>query len=342
MKRVTKDWKFIVGITLSGLFMYLAFRKVQFSQMLQALQQANYWYLIPTIFIIFLAHWLRSVRWYYLLRPIAKVEITYLFRALVIGYMFNLFLPAHLGELVRAYVLGRRKPIATSAIFATVVIERIIDVISLFLILIFAVLIFPFPQWVRTGGYLTLAFVMLLFVFLYLMKKYPHQFVKIIDRTLKVIVPQLAEKTKKIMHSFLEGLVPLIHPFHYLWVVITSVIIWACYGYSFQLILYAFDFVSTYHLPWTASLVLLVITTFGVLVPSSPGYVGTYHWLCQQALALPPFHVPQSPALTFAFVMHGINFFPVLIAGFICLWLEGLSFKSVERHAQSITHEEAG
>ena len=75
-------------------------------------------------------------------------------------------------------------------------------------------------------------------------------------------------------------------------------------------------------------LVLLVMTTISILVPSSPGYVGTYHYLCQLALGL--FLVPKGPALSYAVIVHGINILPVLVLGLIILSLEGLSIKGVK------------
>jgi uncharacterized protein (TIRG00374 family) len=245
--------------------------------------------------------------------------------------MFNMILPAHLGEFVRAYVLGRKGSLSKSAVFGTIVTERIIDVFALFIVMVGAILVFPFPAWVRMGGYLTLFFVLVLFTVLVLMKKYPEPSLRVIDRLLRPLSSSMAEKARNMFVSFMEGIVPLKRRSHYWIVGLMSIVLWAMYGYAFQLVLYAFDFVSIYSLPWTAALVLLVITTFGVLVPSSPGYVGTYHWLCQQALALAPFSIPASPALTFAFVMHGINFLPILIAGLICLSMEGLSVKNLQR-----------
>lgn len=339
MKALKKNWQFVIGLLLSIFFLYLAFHKVNFHQMAHAFTKVNYWYLIPTILLTFFAHWLRCIRWHYLLEPIVKVAIAPLFIALLIGYMFNIFLPAHLGEFVRAYILGKKKPISTSAIFGTIVTERIIDVLTLFFIMVFAIFVFPFPQWVRTGGYLTLFFILLLFVLLLLMKRFPDKSIHFLERILNPIAPRFSERVKKIITSFLAGIIPLKYRWHYILVAITSIMIWICYGYAFQLVLYAFDFVNTYSLPWTASLALLVITTFGVLVPSSPGYVGTYHWLCQQSLALAPFHVPGSPALTFAFVMHGINFIPVLIVGLILLSIEGLSFKNIQKNIKLARQE---
>jgi len=330
---VKKNYKLIIGILISALFLYLAFHKVNMAQMGEAFAAANYWWLLPTVAITFVAHGLRTLRWRYLLEPIQRLSLKPLFSALMIGYFFNDILPAHLGEFVRAYVLGRKQPVSSSAIFGTIVMERIIDVFTLFLLMAIAVMVFPFPDWVRMGGYLTFLVIALLFVALLLLKKYPQPAFRLMERLLGRTMPDLNKRLRKMMESFLVGIVPLRRPSHYLIVALLSAVIWGCYGAAFQLVLYSFDFVATYSLPWTTSLVLLVITTFGVLVPSSPGYVGTYHWLCQQSLALAPFNVPGSQALTFAIVMHAINFLPIIVVGLAMISIEGLSLKSLKSSA---------
>jgi uncharacterized membrane protein YbhN (UPF0104 family) len=98
--------KLSIGILVSALCIYLAFRKVNFAEMFQAFQTANYWYLMPAAGIIFFSHLLRAFRWRYLLDPIRRLDISALFSSLIIGYAANTFLPAHLGEFLRAYVLG--------------------------------------------------------------------------------------------------------------------------------------------------------------------------------------------------------------------------------------------
>ena len=117
--------------------------------------------------------------------------------------------------------------------------------------------------------------------------------------------------------------------------------IWFCYGYIFQLGLYAFNFADTYtKITWVTPLVLLVITTIAVLVPSSPGYVGTYHWLCQISLGF--FGVSESDALSFAFAVHGVNFLPILIVGLILVSIMGMSVKSIQDEAKKEAHEIEG
>jgi hypothetical protein len=112
----------------------------------------------------------------------------------------------------------------------------------------------------------------------------------------------------------------------YVEVVLLSVCIWVCYGFVFYFCFQAFDFIETFRLPWYAGLILLVITTISVVVPSSPGYVGPYHYLCQVALAM--FAVPESPALSYAAVVHGVNFLPVLALALLFAGYEGLRIHS--------------
>jgi len=320
--------KVIFGILISLIFLYLSFNKVDFSQMGEAFAQANYWYILLGLFVLLFSHFLRALRWGFLLKPIQDVEITPLFNSLIIGYMFNVILPAHLGEFVRAYILGKKKQISSSAIFGTIVIERIIDVFSLLIILAFAIVIFPFPNWVKTSGYVSFIFIILLFLLLILMKRYREKSLVWISKFTKPLPEKLGQKIKETVYSFLDGVVPLKRLFHYFMVLLLSILIWAAYGYVFHLVFYSFNFIHIYSLPWYAALVLLVITTISVLVPSSPGYVGTYHYLCQLSLGL--FLVPKSPALSFAVVMHGLNFLPVLVFGLILIFVEGLSIRGIQ------------
>lgn len=328
MAKPSINWKLYLGIALSLLFMYLAFRNVDVAQMAGAFTAANYWYILPVVILIFFSHWLRSVRWRYLLAPVQTVRVAPLFNSLMIGYLFNTFLPAHLGEFVRAYVLARKEELPASAIFGTIVIERLIDVLALLLLMALTMIVYPFPEWVKKSGYLTLLFIVVLFVMLIVMKRYAAQTLAIVDRLTKPLSAGWSGQIHHQVDSFFQGIVALQRPLHYVIVTALSVVIWLCYGVTFQLVLHSFNFVATYQLPWAASLVLLVITTISIVVPSSPGYVGTYHYLCQLSLGL--FQVPTSPALTFAFVMHGLNFLPILIVGFIILSKEGLSVKGLQ------------
>ncbi|MCX6555163.1 MAG: lysylphosphatidylglycerol synthase transmembrane domain-containing protein [Candidatus Aminicenantes bacterium] len=327
--KITHNWKIIAGILLSLLFIFLAFRQVDFSQMGRAFADADYWLLVPILAVIFISLLLRAWRWQYLLAPIRQVQLPGLFASLVVGYMANTFLPAHLGEVVRAYHARKKTGIAASAVFATIVVERLLDIFALLMLMGLALAVFPFPGWVQKSGVIMLVLVVVLFALLLLMKKYRRQTMAVSGRLTAFLPDSLSAKVNGLLDQFLNGIVPLKAAGHYPLVGVLSFAIWACYAVTFQLLFHAFDFVNLYHLPWTAALVALVITTISVVVPSSPGYIGSYHFLCQLALGL--FAVPKGPALSYAFVLHAVNMFPVFFLGLFILSREKISLRSVAR-----------
>ncbi|MCP4219840.1 MAG: flippase-like domain-containing protein, partial [bacterium] len=161
---------------------------------------------------------------------------------------------------------------------------------------------------------------------LVLMKIYREQTRKVAAKLTGMLPESIRAKLIETLDALLDGIVPLKKKNHYAVVTALTALIWVCYVASFQVIFYCFDLVGVYSLPWTASLVLLVITTISVVVPSSPGYVGTYHFLCMSSLAF--FNVPEAVSLSYAFIMHGINFFPIIVVGLVLVSFSKFSLKN--------------
>src|ERR1035437_8881481 len=87
------------------------------------------------------------------------------------------------------------------------------------------------------------------------------------------------------------------------------------------------------HLPITASMFILVLLVFAVMVPASPGFIGTYHYACFKGLSA--FGIEESISVSIALVIHGISFFPVIIAGFYHLWRNKISLNTVRKAGNS-------
>lgn len=329
MAKVKKLGKLVFGIVISLVFMYLAFRKVDMSQMMESFRRADYWYIVPAVLIMFVSYWLRSFRWRYLMRPVKTIGTRRLFSSLLIGYMANSFLPAHLGEFVRAYTIGKKEDLPSSTVMASILIERIIDVLSLLAVMGLTVLVFPFPDWVKKSGFLFFAAALVLLACLVLLRIHRDKSLALIGKLTKPLPETIREKLLHVVRSLADGIEPLTKRNHYLKVFVLTALIWACYALSFWFVFHAFSFVVKYSLPWTASLVLLVLTTIGILVPSSPGYIGVYHFLCQAGLGF--FGVVPGEALSYAFVMHGINFFPIIAVGGALALMNNLSIKNMNK-----------
>ena len=141
MKLDKKKILFIAGILISIICSWLFARKIEWSQLSVALKDAKYIYIIPTIILIFVSHYLRAVRWSALIAPIKRVSVLNLFSATMIGFMANCVLPARIGEIIRPVMVAKKEKVKVTASFATVVMERIFDLLS---IIVFASLLFFF------------------------------------------------------------------------------------------------------------------------------------------------------------------------------------------------------
>jgi uncharacterized protein (TIRG00374 family) len=316
--------KIILSIIIGLGFLGWTLWNVDFAAMGTALSQANYFLLIPILLSLFLSHWLRALRWQYLLDPVKHITVSSLFSALIIGYMANTFMPAHLGEFVRAYILGKKEAVSTPQTFSTIVVERIIDMFSFLLLMALAIMLYPFPEWVTQGGYWMFFGTMLLLIFLILLKTNSGLALRMISFILTPFPHKIKEKVHHLLESFIGGLNGLKGLKYYFLLFITSILIWVGYG----AVLYLAFFMFNFELGILAALVILVITTVGVIVPNSPGYVGTYHKLCQLGLGL--FSIPAALGASFAIIVHAVNFVPVLVLGLILMAKEGLSLNTLK------------
>jgi uncharacterized protein (TIRG00374 family) len=117
-----KRWQFWVGILISVAFLYFSLRGLELDKFWEAVQDADYFWLIPGIAVYFMAVWARSWRWHYLLRPLKKIPTRTMFPIVAIGYMGNNIYPARAGEVLRAAVLRQREGVPISASLATIIV----------------------------------------------------------------------------------------------------------------------------------------------------------------------------------------------------------------------------
>jgi uncharacterized protein (TIRG00374 family) len=162
-------------------------------------------------------------------------------------------------------------------------------------------------------------------VFLFLLK---HQTVRTLRWTgilLKPFPQKLSDKIIPLLGSFIGGIQMSSKGGHIAMVLVSSVAVWLFCVIPVDLVLQGFGV----QLPITASMFILVLLVFAVMVPASPGYIGTYHSACFMGLSA--FGITKSAALSIALVLHGIGFFPVIIVGVYYLWKNKISFNELQR-----------
>lgn len=318
-----KSIKFLAGLIIGAILLYLSFRNVNVSEMVAALTKANYGFILLSISALMLSHYLRALRWQIFLAPIKTINSGSLFSALVIGYAANTFVPGHLGELLRAFVLGKRHNILTSKTFASIVLERIVDVLSLIFVMVLVILVYPFPDWVFRSGLIMLAGSIFVLVILIVFKISEAKTSQLMHTMFKPLPEKVANRVNLLILNFLSGIMPLKSLRDYFYTVILSVSIWFCYALVYHFCLRAFNLIEIYNLSWYVGLIVLVFTTISIVVPSSPGYIGTYHYLCQMALTM--IGVSTTEALSYAAIAHAVNILPVTLVGLIMANYYGVS-----------------
>lgn len=325
------DLKFWSGIVISGFFMLLLFRKIDFFQLWTALLTVDYRFITLAVVATFASYLLRAVRWHYLLIPEKRIPLSSLYPATIIGYMANNLLPARLGEFVRAYVLAQKEGLQTPTVFASLVIDRLFDGFTVMLILLFTLFTLKLPQGMseaetvlKTGGIVTFALYTGIIIFLILLKLQTMRTLHWTGVLLKPMPQKFSDRIILLLGSFIGGIRISSKGGHISALLISSLLIWVCCIIPVYSVLLGFNII----LPVTASMFILVLLVFAVMVPASPGYIGTYHYACFKGLSA--FGIPESTAVTVALVIHAVGFFPVIIAGVYYTWKNKLSLNELQ------------
>lgn len=125
----------LVGLLISGFFLYLTLKPVKYEDLMQAVRGFRWMWAVPFVAVTFLSMYVRALRWHFLMRPTANLTTMRLFSPMMAGFAINSLLPARAGEFARAYVLSAREKLAFTSVFATVVVERIFDTLTLIVLL---------------------------------------------------------------------------------------------------------------------------------------------------------------------------------------------------------------
>ncbi len=134
------------GIGISGVLLWLALRGLDLGQMWAALRGADYWLLLPAIPLYFLGVAVRGWRWQRLLLPIEYIPVRQAVTLLIVSYTVNNVVPARMGDVMRVFLLARETGIRKSASLATVLLERLLDVLAILAIIVACTIFLHWPS----------------------------------------------------------------------------------------------------------------------------------------------------------------------------------------------------
>jgi uncharacterized protein (TIRG00374 family) len=308
-----------LSFLLAILFLYFAFRGVRINDLLNALKGANYWWVALLVPVVLLGHWARAVRWKYIMEPIKpNCSIRNLFAGVMIGYAVNNILP-RVGELVRPYVLGNLEKISKSAALGSVVVERILDMWSFYLIACVVLLLYPsaldpfFDNPVSIRPLLYIATFAGIVVLLLLFFKVEAVF-RFLGRTKAILPKRFSAKIDAILESFYSGF-GIVKMKKRFWIILFwSIAIQALYALGMYEPFFAFASMAKPSLDFGAAIVLLVVSSIAWILPA-PGAIGTYHSFLTVAL-VKLYSIDPPTALSYTIVTHELGYITVMVIGF--------------------------
>ena len=329
--------KLVVGTVISAACVWWAMREVRPAEVWDALRRADYRGFLALMGLTLLGFWIRAFRWRWLLSTPRPVSLDSLYSATMIGFMANNLFPLRVGEFVRAWALGRRENLSKTTVFATVVVERVVDMITLLAIFGVALLLHPISASTEAGrltsagaGLLVLSCVGLT-GFLVAIERSPRLLGILVEKITRPLPEHFGRRAVQALQQFVEGLGLFRDLPRLLWVFLLSFVMFLAFAMGLQVGMWALGL----GVPWYGGLIMLVITAIGIMVPAAPGYVGTLNLACVAGLAL--FSVGKERAVPFSWFYWAGQWLPVSLVGLYYLRREGLTLRSLGEARESVT-----
>ncbi len=270
----------------------------------------------------------RAYRWQYLLEPVGKTSFRNAFRYTTIGFAASFLLPARAGEFLRPYLLARRENFSATAAFATIVLERLIDLCTVLLLFgTFVVLLNPDQaaansgafHAIKLGGSVVAAGAVVGLVIMFLAAGYPEALGRFTLQLGRILPERLAHAAAKLAHLFAEGLAVIRQPRRLAVALVLSLPLWLSIATSIWAVARAFQI----QIPYTGGFLLTAILTAGVAVPT-PGAIGGFHEAFR--LGVTTFYgAPNDRAVGAGIVLHALSFVPVTLLGILFTAQDGLT-----------------
>lgn len=320
----------VVSFALLIFLVYLSLKGLDLASLGKFILSANYWWVLLSVPIGLLSHWVRALRWKTMLKPISNPNSTWnLFSSVMAGYAVNNIIPRG-GELLRPYYYSKREKISFTMTFATIIVERFIDLISL--LLVFVLAYFFFRQQLKVAlpnlHIENIIYPTILIIIIGVLSFYKRWIDFLLTKLVRPISKKIFKRLNELFDKFFLGLTVIKQPSQYIQLAFESLLIWFLYTLPLYLMFFSFSFAKTYNLGFDDAILLIIISGIGYTIAPTPGAIGFYHFLIQNALNK-LYGISMEEALAYATVTHAINFLTQVIVGGIFLLRENLSLISV-------------
>jgi hypothetical protein len=308
----------VLGVAVTLVSAYFALRNVDLAEVWSTLRSSDYWWLLPAIAVMALAVFVRVIRWRYLFTAERRPALWSLSEALLVGHFFNTVLPARAGDLARVGAISLRAGTSKAEALATVVVERVFDVLALLLLLFVALPWLPEVTWVRAAAIVAVVLGIGFAACVVVLTVYGERPLHVVLRPLGRLPFLHADRLEGAAANLSEGLMGLRRAHLGGISFALTVGSWLLFAVCFWLVTLCFDL----GLPVGAGLLVVIATGFSLALPAGPAGVGVFE--AATIVALAAYGVPKSDALSYALVLHAATTLPFLVAGGLLLNVHGV------------------
>jgi uncharacterized protein (TIRG00374 family) len=328
---------FWIGFLVSLGALLLSFRGLHWGEVGSALHDANYLLLLPAAIVMYFSLYFRAVRWGVLFYPRTDLRTGALMGAMNVGYSVNNLLPLRVGELVRAYLIGETQRVSAVHALSTIVVERVLDVLTVVLMIVLLLPFIDVPAWAMgpalVFGIIFLALALLLAT-LSLARRWA---LGVVDWGARLLPARYQGGLRRATESIMEGFSVLSNPAVLVRGIGWSFASWFASALVMFIVQQAFDL----GVGFEAGPFVLATTSLAMLVPASPGYIGTFEFVAIKGMKN-VFDVGENAAASYALVQHAFLYLAPMIIAAVYLWRERSAWQQIRFWArQTAPAEEA-
>ncbi len=325
-----------IGILISAIFLWLAFRNLSPEQFIGHIQQVNVAWLIIGAVTYFAAVTVIALRWQFLLRAIQVVPLRALTPLVAIGYMGNNVYPFRTGEVLRIFLLTRNHDVPVARATTTVIVERVFDGLVMLSFIFVALLLVDIESAdVQTVVNVAAPIFLLAMLVFFILAAQPNLLRRLVTIFSKRLPGRLSDIVTDVSEDIIAGLEGLRTPLHLLGTIVSSFVTWGIEAGVYWMVMWAFN------LDYGYPVALLVVGTVNLagLLPASPGMVGVYEFFAIAILVATG--LDQDRAAAYAIVVHIVIWLPVTLVGFYFLARQGLGWSAITHAGELETNVSA-
>ncbi|MDQ6694324.1 MAG: flippase-like domain-containing protein [Chloroflexota bacterium] len=313
----------LVGLIISVVSLLFALQGIKLEAVRDALAGVQPLFFVLMIVPYVLPFLTKVIRWQVMFHTDqSRVPFRLLFSALMISYIP---LPFRAGEVARGAIASTRSGIPAPRVFSTILVEKVLDVLTLLLLLGISLPFISLPRTMQSTAVALGVVVLVPSLFLLALVLQPAMSDKLVRLVSSRMPARLGARVHAAATQALQGLAPLSRPGIGLQLALWSLAIWVINAVAIWMLLFAFNF----RVSFVVALVLTIATNLSMGVPAAPGYIGTFELAVVAVMVA--LGLPKETSQTFAIMYHFIGLVPVAIIGVLALVSQGVGRAAFSR-----------